>query len=544
MKLLEKPIEKFLGGEVQTEIPSETDQFLGIRVGTPCWPGEIENSIKRHIGGNTIDIDLQEGVEDITCDSKELLKTFAPDVRLLGYELRLELQSKSWGGVLVRALRNESDSRRCLQYIYVYLRQQSVISFVWMIMVPILLGMWGLFIMMIFMDESIQVANLLITLNFNELFTLGSHWLPILSTGLVAFPLFLTGLWPHVMDIIKNPRGSKLCRRSTTLLMLYATLMWFAPLNIYIPIGIMLSGVAFLAIWVLGSRDLVPGSHPMDYTPVFVWLKLKKRPVKLADKGNPDNWEVDSVAWDNYHYHSIILRYEELFREYRFPPRYGPVFHKADYLTDNRRVRLLMANQWHSLFLGAQEHAAIFDKIEWVSATALLVLLITFASYFLGALPNLELFVFVINPLVFISLARTAARKPTELVSNSDDFVALSSHLCDRKLVALWNLLDERARLVIITKMQYPFPHYDTIREFFSSFRDDIRDLYTIISNFKYGRQHPFRIAAFDGYYKSSYQPIPRNRPKPKVCCHPVETIDHFCNVMRLYRKRHQCYTK
>ncbi len=527
------PMERLVGPLKTLSSACEDDD---VAKGTPCWPGDIENTIKEKIGGNSIDIDLQSGVADVTCDSREILKAFAPDIRLLGYELPLELNSREWGGVVTRALSSDNDARRCLQYIYIYLRQLSVISPLWMVGVPMLMSIWAFLVRMVFAQESALAAQMFFAGDIFGLLSYGSHWLPSLATGFVALPITFTGLWPHVMDFIKNPKGSRRCLRSTTLLIPYGLAMWFAPISFWVPAVISIVSLAIGAYWFVGTIRKVPGSHDMDYTPVFIWLRLRRDPSNVASRDTPDLWEVESAAWDNYHYKAIKINRELLYREYRLPGT-NIVIHRDNYLTENRRVRLLMANQWHSLFLGSQQDTRIFAWSEKASFLLGSATIVAMAWYLLTSSEFLTTLAFIWLPFLFASFARTAARKPTNLIEDPDEFTKPVAHLCHPKLVSLWNLLDKDARFCIVTKMQYPFPDRQNEDAFFKEFRDEMEDLYTIISNFKYRREHPFRIPALSPHPAKQHTIKHINKPQRKYCCQKEETIEHFCNAERLYRR-------
>ena len=110
------------------------------------WPPKIQEKLAKLMSpGVTIGDELHGGPErDVTADSIELIREFAPDVKILG--LQLQLEKEHFAGVLYRAVKNEDDSKRCLQYIYVYTKQFGTVNPVWMIIIPLLMGLWGMFV--------------------------------------------------------------------------------------------------------------------------------------------------------------------------------------------------------------------------------------------------------------------------------------------------------------------------------------------------------------------------------------------------------------
>ena len=110
------------------------------------WP-ELESALKTgpiRKKTSVIDIALDHQImEDITAEeeAKIQLLTFMPKIKLLGFDLWLERRRKgennTYAGMLVRVLDNKKDERRCLQYVYVYTRQVTLVSAFWMVLVPL-----------------------------------------------------------------------------------------------------------------------------------------------------------------------------------------------------------------------------------------------------------------------------------------------------------------------------------------------------------------------------------------------------------------------
>ena len=83
------------------------------------WPTKQLQKTLNRIGvmsSPKYDLKLQEGIVDVTTDesSKQQLKQYSPNIKLIGFELAAERRGKGWGGTMVRTLRDSTDDRRCL----------------------------------------------------------------------------------------------------------------------------------------------------------------------------------------------------------------------------------------------------------------------------------------------------------------------------------------------------------------------------------------------------------------------------------------------
>ncbi|MFW9967108.1 MAG: zinc-ribbon domain-containing protein [Candidatus Thorarchaeota archaeon] len=395
-------------------------------------------------GESTINKDRPSGVEDLTLNEGEQIVGFSPDIDLLGFDMRAERRGGTWGGVLARALENPTKDKRCLQYLYVYTRQHTVVSFFWMVFVPLLMLIWTFLVPFIFSTEmflfeaSIQTGDVI-----QFLLSPGEAWIPMLATGLVSLPLFATGLWPHVSETRKG-QGSKFRFRSTTLLIFLGALMWGVLFNeLVIWIMIIIWGVC-TAFW-----RIRPTGHHMDYVPVFLWMK----------KDN-DKWTFESAAWDCFHYDADRMSREELEEE--------------DALKNGKHVQLLMDNPWHSLFLGSRNIRPELNRM-----TGAIVLFTISVALILGVFLGELLVGYTWRSWAMLGIfslftlsGSIVARFPSSLIKNSSDYTKDGAHLNDEKLRILWNLgTDEESRegrLVCVSKMQDPFSaevDFTTFRE-------------------------------------------------------------------------------
>ena len=445
-----------------------------------------------------IGIWLASNVEDITYDdeAKTQLVNYAPHIVLVGLGLRRELETGLWGGLLVRALQGYKGhtKKRCLQYVYIWTRQQSIVSFFWMILVPALMGTWGLIITGFFGFLDWPYSRLVIgfqdavSIDFwGTLLTPSELWLPSLACGLTCLPLLVAAILLHRWDLYS---GSGISFRSVTLLIPYSVIIWLVPFNwlfsmVIIAATIVLSGT----YWILERRKILKTSHDMDYLPVFVYL----------DADENDDWHFVSASWDRHHYNT-----ETIYRKALEDSKNLAIHRDKTEKEVGGRVRLQMANPWHAVRPGGW-----VARPWWPTATKLaavvfsftiirLLLFIRFDQYAEFPFPGLN-FVFYLTLLVTSGVIMSAI--PTKLVPDEEmgvNELALPSsvneidsgnyknHLSKPHLKVLWNLVrrpdDKSPRFVIVTKLQDPFNRYN-YPCFESNFRDDLEYLYEYIKD-------------------------------------------------------------
>ncbi|MFW9912351.1 MAG: hypothetical protein ACFFEU_07760 [Candidatus Thorarchaeota archaeon] len=435
-----EPVEE----EIIPEVPIDVKQE-GL-----SWPTEAMALTVNKLGFDeelAINKERPSGIEDLTLNEGEQIIEFAPDIDLLGFDMWAERRGGTWGGVLTRTLEDQTKNRRCLQYVYVYTRQHTVVSFFWMVFIPLLMLIWTFLVPFIFSAEmalfeaSIQTGNLI-----DFLLSPGEAWIPMLATGLVSLPLFMTGLWPHVSEA-RRGQGSKFRFRSTTLLIFLGALMWGVFFNeLVIWAMILIWGICTL-FW-----RVRPTGHEMDYIPIFVWL----------EKDN-DKWKLANAAWDYFHYNAEQMSREELEEE--------------DALRKDSNVQLLMDNPWHSLFLGSRD---IRGELNMMTGSIVLFIISIgllwgiffedlFAGYTWSNWAMLGIF------FMFALSGSIIARFPSSLIKDKSDYTKDGSHLTDEKLRVLWNLgtdeVSRMGRFVCVSKIQNPF----SVETEFAAFRDDSR---------------------------------------------------------------------
>ncbi|MFW9795015.1 MAG: hypothetical protein ACFFEE_11965, partial [Candidatus Thorarchaeota archaeon] len=314
------------------------------------WPTEkFERTLGKPYCTTTeqIKIWLAPDVEDVTYDpdAQKQLRNFAPDIRQLGLGLYNERRGRLniWGGLLVRALETRAETqdlqpqRRCLQYIYTWTKQQSAVSVFWMVIVPILMASWGFLIQYLYAPQIIAFQQEIGLDLLSTLFSFSDPMLPVLATGFVSLPLLLSGLWDHRWDL---HLGSGVTFRSTTLLIPFSILMWFVAFNWIVPY--LIGGFALVVCglyWFLDQIGFTGTAHPMDYLPVFVWLR----------RNEDGKWEFERAYWDRHHYNIECKTAEEL-EEPRFWFMRANLMKKKTKVEEiEERVRLQMDNPWHSV---------------------------------------------------------------------------------------------------------------------------------------------------------------------------------------------------
>lgn len=395
-----------------------------------------ESQINKERSSDVVDVTTEAGIQ---------IMDFAPNIDTLGFDMRAERMSGTWGGVLTRALENPSKTQRCLQYIYVYTRQHTVISYFWMVFVPALMILWTFLIPLLFPSEMSLFNSTLESEGFLRLILTPSQaWIPMLMTGLVCLPLFITGLWPHIAEARKGI-GSRLRFRSTSLLVFLGALMW----------GVFFYDLLFWIIIIVWAFCAVmwrvrPTGHEMDYIPIFVWIKKM---------GN--TWSFDCAAWDYFHYYAEKMSRDEL--------------EKENVLKKGQNVCLLMDNPWHSLFLGSRELKKELNMMTGSIVLFIISILAIVYLYLADVLAGYEWGNWLLLGLFFVlsSSGCLIARFPFSLIKDPKDYTVEGSHLTDDKLRVLWNLgtdeVSRKGRFIAITKMQDPF----STEADFTSFRDD-----------------------------------------------------------------------
>ncbi len=445
------------------------------------WPTETLAEKIRELDHKRVHINIElQDAEDITTDPKvgEQIVRFAPDVKTIGVGLRNErygwIRNPIWGGVLVRALEGEERGvkKRCLQYVYTWTKQLSVVSFFWMVSAPFLMGLWGLIVRWVLDEQVVQFLGYLSAEQWDVLFSPGEWWLPVLATGLICFPLLVSGIWPHLRD---RHNGDKFCVRSTTLLFFQGLMMWAVVFSWIVPVSIWFIAVVCLFYWIADIFGRTESSHEMDYLPVLVWLK---------PGDGEGEWVFEKACWDHYHYETACMEKDEMKHTYLR-------VYNVDYLREEEHVRLLIPNPWHSAVLGRHYGLGVLSVSAVICVATMIGMLYIVASGSFSGFPFHGVS-FSLLGVLFVLAGRTLVRFSSDLLTEQDleDMKTSKCHLSPKKIEILWNLerkatrtkkTDKRPRLVVITKLQDPFNSTNQT-DFCESFRDDPEYLYGLIT--------------------------------------------------------------
>jgi hypothetical protein len=359
----------------------------------------------------------------------ETAKKFLPHLDGKGFELRWDTKNH-YVGPFFRVLQHpDDDTRRCIEYIYVWSRQ------VWPISGFFTYYFWPLLSFMALIPWS--VGGLL-------------GWSGNVSLGLVLvlFGSYRT-LHPREMRCFKNDTWYI----GGGILLLLASLLpalWAFVIPIVSAIGLFV-----LRRYILGETE-----HIMDYAPVFVYLKRKG-----------SDWQIARARIDRFHYDTTELGFNDL---------YAYVSGETLFLETDNIWRSFKFAKVH----GKHERWSYYGYVAMWSA----LYLITAIAVAAAALPK----VFFLAEsqwggfwLVAWSLGATLAiiglnEVATTPISDSGfrAFVSprfieqLEKHVLDQnKLVHLWNMVDDKANLVIRKKLQNPF-RTASDRSYWRSFRD------------------------------------------------------------------------
>ncbi|MFX0108468.1 MAG: hypothetical protein ACFE7R_09310 [Candidatus Hodarchaeota archaeon] len=478
-----------------------TRDSVGIQWPTPA----LRRAVEKHRGDELINWNLNtREVSNVTeedgHENLDLILRFRPIITLLGPSLAAEVQGfafRKLGGILVRVLKKRDSDELCLQYILTYTRQVGAVSWIWDVMVPILMLIWY---------------------EFTLLFSIPLFW-----TLFALIPFFIIGLYPHYQDF-RSGLGIRFAYRSTTLLALFWIILSLTLINQNLRVILLIIAIICLFWWIGDTLELTPTGHPMDYVPVFVWIKKEK-----------EDWIFERAVWDVFHYTAKMQTKEEL--------------NKTGNLIDDSHVSLLMDSPWHSLAAGSVTQLKRFWLWSWLIAPFAIILFLIIVSvvFVTGGNPTAFLLssligrvlAFIIIPFLVSSSISLQLRRPTELMSFADEkhaaakgmetalitqaedpdywgeeqmqsYARYSKYMDLKKewriahfgisiLRTLWNLRkkktwfgmidslarrgldtgtsrnpDDSPRLLIITKLQDPFSY----KEGFKSFKDEDIDVY------------------------------------------------------------------
>jgi hypothetical protein len=408
-------------------------------------------------------------------EGQSLIQEFRPSVKLRGIGLRNERDSLIWAGAFSRALKDENSKTVVLQYLYVYMHQQGLLSPIINGAIPFLMGVWAYFTLGIY-----QGSDIIFIFAANAAF---------------AIPILITGISPHIRDL--NTRGL-LHPRVTTLLIGFAPLMLTVPktaaatlyfdilsipIILNVPLFMILFGGLVFIFGILYSsyvlnrfqfrrmNDAFPkplGAHEMDYVPVFVWIRRNQAGI----------WKIQAAAWDYHHYNVASKVHLSLSRERARTIRDRAVDRvRYRHLSSNKRVRLYIDSPWHSLTLGIEVGRPTFGLI----IAGLLIILVDWFVNQASSIFTLHFFLIVFFS-VFIILY--FLRLPYKL-GVGDEIADVDHIMTETDLSKLWFLNEEDPKLKIRKKLQEALHCFDgrkvTMKTFNDHWEDQNWHLITII---------------------------------------------------------------
>jgi hypothetical protein len=368
----------------------------------------------------------------------QLAKKFLPHIDARGFELRWDTK-KYFVGPFFRVFAHPSNDRRaCIQYLYVWSRQNwpisSFFTYYWWPMLGLLSLLPGII-------QNIGIVETRVPL-------------VAFAIGMVAWGTFRT-LHPQKMRCFKNDT-------------------WYAVggIVLIIAIGIqsakgwiwslVIISLAAVAMWIVLRFALGDIEHVMDYAPVFIYL----RKAGLE-------WRIERVRTDLWHYESVDFA--------------GKVLKD---MTSGDTIFLDTDNVWHSFRKGhrhgkhstlAYHMYVILWAVVYASALAFIGVGVLQAVFgFLLFIPSFDtywlVFYSVLATVILILLNEKGVTPISDPLNLKIVGMAIFEEWEKRiltlsKLLHLWNMADEKADLTIRKKLQNAFrTSFD--KSFWRTFRD------------------------------------------------------------------------
>lgn len=441
---------------------------------------------------------------DITKQKKNcaFAKKYEPKILLQGQGLISEECSELWGGMLFRVLQDKEGTKRVIQYIYVWSKQQFPLTY-WNWLLPL----FALFLISIYttIDTEIYRVDLgsvegiyelvtrigtsdfhpwfliivsLILIVFFGGYELIKYWKTrAFSIRLIIFPLLgLFCLGCIVLELLLNPIFPSPFLKVDLSYIFHFYNVTTDMSDLVINIGVLQSCLCLLLIgsililyYKLIERVFnllnIHISHDMDYAPIFMYLVQSN-----------DIWRVDAISWDKLHYKAGLANQQG-----------GKKIHKLNFLekkNDEYHPRMILKGNWHSF-----EPLSLKDRIKglflwyfWFGVLLGLLLLGLFLTVsnlnVFGAIENFlepswanfipTVLYRVLYPVVLLWCVYyfVTRRKRPFLSPNDQNLCQLKYyHLSPEKCQILWSLPSE-PQFLIQEKLQNPLQvqEYQTFR--------------------------------------------------------------------------------
>jgi hypothetical protein len=404
------------------------------------WPGYFNERVLDDIkleSHTTIDSSLAFLPElgyarEIPIDEQlQLAKRFLPHLDGRGFELRWDTKNFHVGPFFRILQHADDDTRRCIQYIYVWSSQS------WPISGFFSFYFWPLLSFLSIIPWIVRESALAFAAEV------------LLAVFLTAIGIYRT-LHPHEMRCFKNDSWY-----------IGGGVLLFLSLS-FLPWGALIPLAAAIAVFVLRRHVLGEIEHAMDYGPVFIYLRKRD-----------EEWRMERARIDKFHYETAEIGKRDL--EHHL---------SGDTLfieTDNtwRSFKFAKSHGRHSVW-AYHAYVACWAILYLVTTALVGVSVLGRISTFFSSLPTLDgvwllswslpaaLILVVLNERAITSISDTtnAAFQNSRFFEDSEKRV-LEKH----KLVHLWNMMDEKANLVIRKKLQNSF-RTSNDKSFWKSFRD------------------------------------------------------------------------
>ncbi|MHA2363667.1 MAG: DUF362 domain-containing protein [Candidatus Hodarchaeales archaeon] len=387
-------------------------------------------------------------------EKSSFAERFLPTVSTVGLELLSENHSKAWSGIQYGLVESKGGSLRVLQTILIWTKQKFVFSYFYNILLPILLGIFGIVLISSVKENSQLEGIVSVLLVFGVLWLLGGPILlqfiylyrskkEVVIRNPMFFPIYGTLYLIALYDIFDKFSGGTNS--------LYVLNVGNNAIDINLPlVSIIFFVIAILAgllILFFGNKHFL-ASHDMDYAPIWIYLSKKAYGVEI-DNSNPVNWELESVCFDAYHYEMGKYSKGELIEK------------KA---LKDEHVLLDIDNNWHSFHLGYSSLISETNTLAFIGlliSTISLISLLVFPLYFWGEnILILVISVLFLTLMVGLLLVIAQYRYPLVKIGVTEAKESLKEPekvLTPGKLYVLWNLQQDVARLKIHSLLVEPF---------------------------------------------------------------------------------------
>ena len=408
------------------------------------WPSIFNSKVlgdKRIEASTHIDASLifQPELGDVKEMSSEeqvqYAKKFLPHIDAKGFELRWDTK-KNFIGPFFRVFSHPSNSARvCIQYLYVWSRQSWPISSFFTYYLWPMLGVLSL------LPAIVEGVGSVVTVT-------------CLAIAMIAWGTFRT-FYPLKTRCFKNDTWYIIGGAVLIIaLELQSMLKWIWSFVII--------SFAAVLLWIVMRFGLGDIEHVMDYGPILIYLRKTGA-----------QWRIERVRTDLWHYETVDFDAEALRRM-----RLGDtLFLETD-------------NVWHSFKNGHHhgKHSAFayhMYAISWAAVYASAIGLIGVGAaqrifdtlWFLPSFETYWLVLYALLATVALILLNEESVTPISDPSNLKivDMAIFEEWekriLTPSKLLHLWNMVDEKADLIIRKKLQNPFRTWRD-KSFWRTFRD------------------------------------------------------------------------